>query len=108
MEEALQLKLESLEARATRLEREVDNEPDKDREMAKRAELTAVNNRVAAVNNRLAAVNNRIAQLQKEKNILLEQSRGKFLFLRREFYFLLEFVYFMWLLILITLDIINF
>ncbi len=71
--EALVEELNRLKARATRLEQEVDNEPDKDREMAKRAELTAVNNC--------------IAQLQKTENILLEQSRGNFLFLRREFVF---------------------
>ena len=70
--EELKQKLESLEARATRLEQEVDNEPDKDREMAKRAELTTLRSQIAAL----------VIQIT-------EQSRGNFLFLRVEFYFTL-------------------
>ena len=80
--ETLDQELSKLKARAERLEQEIDVETDRDEKIAKRAELTALNNR--------------ITELQKEKNILLEQSRGKFLFLRGEFYFLLEFVYFLW------------
>jgi hypothetical protein len=80
--EELKQKLESLEARATRLEQEIDNEPDEAKVLAKLAAVTALRNQ--------------ITELQKKENILLEQSRGKFLFLRGEFHFLLEFVYFLW------------
>ena len=79
MESPFEQKLKKLEDRATRLEQEVDNEPDKDREMAKRQELSALRTQIAALENRIT-----------------EQSRGNFLFLRVEFYFLLTFVYFMW------------
>ena len=82
MESPLEQKLRELEARATRLEQEIDIETD--REVKKSIRLD------------LSALNNRIAELLKEKNIHLEQSRGNFLFLRVEFYFLLEFVYFLW------------
>jgi hypothetical protein len=80
--ETLDQELSKLKARAKRLELEIDIETDRDEKLAKRAELTALNNR--------------ITELQKKENILLEQSRGKFLFLRGEFYFLLEFVHFLW------------
>ena len=80
--EELKQKLESLEAEAAELKQNIDNETDRDERLAKRAELTALRTQ--------------IAELQKKENILLEQSRGTFLFLRVEFYFLLEFVYFMW------------
>ena len=79
MEEALEQKLRELEARAERLEQQIIAQPDRD-----------------VLRLELISLNNHIAELQKEKNIRLEQSRGKFLFLRGEFYFLLEFVYFMW------------
>ena len=81
MEELAQ-ELSELKVRARRLEQEIDDETDREVKLAKLAVLTALNNR--------------IAELQKEKNIILEQSRGNFIFLRGEFYFLLEFVYFMW------------
>ena len=84
--EELKQKLECLEARAGRLERardhDIDTETDAKEKSDKRAELTALYNR--------------ITELQKKENILLEQSRGNFLFLRVEFYFLLEFAYFLW------------
>lgn len=99
--DTLQQKLDSLETTAILLQQDINNEPDKDRELAKREQLSTLNTRITALENH-------ITELQKEKNILLVQSRGNFLFLRVEFYVLLEFVYFMWLLILITLDIINF
>ena len=83
--------LKNLKARAKRLEQEIDVETVEAKELAKQAELTALNNR--------------ITELQKEKNILLEQSRGNFLFLRGEFYFLLEFVYFLWPWIFICLQV---
>ena len=54
--EELKQKLESLETRATRLEREIDNEADRDVKLARI--------------NALTALNNRITELQKEKNIL--------------------------------------
>ena len=80
--QALEDELNELKADAKALKQDIDNEPDEAKELAKRAGLTSLNNR--------------IVELQKEKNILLQQSRGKFLFLRGEFYFLLEFVYFLW------------
>ena len=80
--EELKQKLESLEAEAAELKQSINNEPIEAKELSKRAELISLNNR--------------ISELQKEKNILLNQSQGKFLFLRVEFYFLLEFVYFLW------------
>jgi peptidoglycan hydrolase CwlO-like protein len=49
--EELKQKLESLEARATRLEQEIDVETDEAKELAKRAELTSLNNRIAALQN---------------------------------------------------------
>ena len=79
--DALTQELSELKARAGRLEREIDNETDAKEKSDRRAELTALRNQ--------------ITELQKKKNILLEQSRGKFLVLRGEFYFLLEFVYFL-------------
>ena len=78
---ALVQELENLKAYAIALKQEVGVETDKDERLAKRAELTSVNNRIAASENRLT-------DLQKNQ-------QGKFLFLRVEFYFL-EFVYFLW------------
>jgi hypothetical protein len=82
MESPLDEELSDLKARATRLEQNINNETDRDVKLARLAELPALHNR--------------IAELQKKENILLEQSRGNFLFLRGEFCFLLEFVYFLW------------
>ena len=62
MESPLEQKLRELEARATRLEQEIDIETD--REVKKSIRLD------------LSALNNRIAELQKAKNIYLEQNRG--------------------------------
>ena len=77
--EELKQKLESLEARAVELQQQIIVQPDRD-----------------VLRLELIALRNQITELQKKENILLEQSRGKFLFLRGEFYFLLEFVYFLW------------
>ena len=76
MESPLEQKLRKLEARASRLEQEIDDEPDREVKKSIRLELSALSNQ--------------IAELQKEKNILLEQSRGNFLFLRGEFIFSLN------------------
>ena len=81
MESPLEQELRELKAEAAALKQSINNEPNEAKELAKRAELTSLNSR--------------IAELQKKENILLEQSRGNFLFLRGEFYFLLEFVYFL-------------
>lgn len=70
--------LKVLKARATLLEQEVDKETNPQVKESIRKELTALRNQ--------------ITELLKKENILLEQSRGKFLFIRREFYFLLELV----------------
>jgi len=75
--EELKQKLESLEARAIKLEQEIDNEPEKDVKLVKLAAATALNNRIAALDNRITEE---------------RKSRGNFIFLRVEFYFLLEFV----------------
>ena len=70
--ETLVQELEVLKASAMRLEQEIKDENDKEKEIAKRTEVTALYNCIAALNIR-------IAELQKEKNILLQQSRGNFL-----------------------------
>ena len=74
MESPLEQKLRELEARATRLEQEIDIETD--REVKKSIRLD------------LSALNNRIAELQKEKNIHLEQNRGNF-----SFFFVVNFIF---------------
>lgn len=80
--EVLAQELSELKVSARRLEKEMDSEPDEAIVLAKLAAVTALRNQ--------------ITELQKEKNFLLEQSRGNFLFLRVECYFLLELVYFLW------------
>jgi FtsZ-binding cell division protein ZapB len=77
--QALQNELTELKARAVELQQQIIVQPDRD-----------------VLRLELIALRNQITELQKKENILLGQIQGKFLFLRGEFYFLLEFVYFLW------------
>ena len=73
--------LSELKDRAKALEQEIGVETDKEERLAKRAELAAKENRIATLQ----------TEITERRKI-----QGKFLFLRGEFYFLLEFVYFLW------------
>ena len=81
MESPLEQELRELKARATRLEQEIDKETDRDMKLARLAELTALRNQIAALQNEITE---------------RRKSRGNFHFLRVKFYFLLEFIYFLW------------
>ena len=80
MEELAQ-ELSELKAEAKALKQEIGVETDKEERLAKRAELAAKENRIATLQ----------TEITERRKI-----QGKFLFLRGEFYFLLEFVYFLW------------
>jgi phosphoenolpyruvate synthase/pyruvate phosphate dikinase len=73
--------LSELKDRAKALEQEIGVETDKEERLAKRAELAAKENRIATLQ----------TEITERRKIQV-----KFLFLRSEFYFLLEFVYFLW------------